>query len=88
MKGQGLVWSRTHEKKQSLSIRNIIKGTNILGHSMCNVPDEYCTDEGILGTTEKIGIEPARDEHLASSALERPRSDGLGYRGSFVRFGE
>jgi hypothetical protein len=55
MKRRGLVWSRTHEKKRLYSVRNIIKGTNVFGHSICNVLNEDRAHQGILGTTERWG---------------------------------
>jgi hypothetical protein len=61
MKRRELVWSRTHEKKRLYSVRNIIKGTNVLGHFMCNVPNVYCAYQSILRATEKIG----NDDHWA-----------------------
>ncbi|SRR6266851_5412641 len=35
-------------------VRDIIKDTNLLDHSMCNVPNAYRAHQGILGATEKI----------------------------------
>jgi hypothetical protein len=68
MKRRGLVWSRTHEKKRLYSVRNIIKGTNVLGHSMCKVPNAYRAHQGILGATEKIG----NDDHWAMTLHNPP----------------
>ena len=68
MERRGLVWSRTHEKKRLYSVRNIIKGTNVLGHSMCNVPNVYRAHQGILGATEQIG----NDDHWAMTRHNPP----------------
>jgi hypothetical protein len=68
MQRRGLVRSRTHEKKRLYSVRNIIKGTNVLGHSMCNVPNAYRAHQGILGATEKIG----NDDHWAMTLHNPP----------------
>jgi hypothetical protein len=55
MQRRGLVRSRTHEKKRLYSVRNIIKGTNVFGHSIYNVLNEDRAHQGILGTTERWG---------------------------------
>src|SRR5262245_35108227 len=75
MQRRGLVWSRTHEKKR-LSVRNIIKNTNRLDHSFCNVPNTYRRHPGILGAIERLGSHWKYPDHLCaaeSPATEQPK---------------
>ena len=54
MQRRGLVESRTPEKKRLYMVRDIIKDTNLLDHSMFKAPHAYRAHQGILGATEKI----------------------------------
>ncbi len=54
MQRRGLVESRTPEKKRMYMVRDIIKDTNLLDHSMFKAPHAYRAHQGILGATEKI----------------------------------
>jgi hypothetical protein len=55
-------------------VRDIIKGTHVLGYSMCNVPHEYRAHRGILGATEKTGNDDYEATMLHRLSLHRTRA--------------